>query len=495
MGLGQRRLSHSPRSQRSRSADVDCLKKFAERKLFEERKLTDVCDFDTQRQIPLSRDNNNFNRPQLSSRDYVEYQRNPRHRRESFDYPGQSKIDSTRWLPVINRKVCPENMRRSSQENIDDFKYAKQPAGRSLSSESGYTRPDNYFRERKNSQFELYGRGTVEKTRWLLSEISTSKYIPSPLARKYSEGSSSKPISNRWMTFTRYPSPSPIVRRNTERRPFNNDSKRAENNWFDRENTKARPANEYKAVQIMKQPSIDSVRLNQRIRELYDIKTENEWPKRLKPSLGDNAWISKSSSEEDKYPQGSERRNSQELEFNDRKKKFAQPHDVKHKKSIDSTFEIDWDERLRKFHEKLRFSEDLTIDKKVQARNRTYSDDYEDYSRRQSSVEHFDKGVKRNSDASSRSRVSYAEIDFSDMSKRGSRTSDASYASISTYSPKRGSLEGKKNIHTELISQRTFNQLEERRPSTPVPPKKMSTSRNTEEPLNQRVPSRVRWKP
>lgn len=85
--------------------------------------------------------------------------------------------------------------------------------------------------------------------RWLLSEISTSKYIPSPLARKYSEGSSSKPISNRWMTFTRYPSPSPIVRRNTERRPFNNDSKRAENNWFDRENTKARPANEYKAVQ------------------------------------------------------------------------------------------------------------------------------------------------------------------------------------------------------------------------------------------------------
>lgn len=132
----------------------------------------------------------------------------------------------------------------------------------------------------------------------------------------------------------------------------------------------------------MKQPSIDSVRLNQRIRELYDIKTENEWPKRLKSSLGENnLWISKSSSEEEKYQS---QNNSQELEFNDRTKKLVQ-----HKKSTDSSFEIDWDERLRKFHEKLRFSEDLTIDKKVQARNRTYSDDYDDYSRRQSNTEHF----------------------------------------------------------------------------------------------------------
>lgn len=85
-----------------------------------------------------------------------------------------------------------------------------------------------------------------------MSEISTSKYIPLPLARKYSEGSSSKPISNRWMTFTRYPSPSPIVRRNPERRSFNSDTKRMENNWSDRENPKKRSITEYKAVQSNK---------------------------------------------------------------------------------------------------------------------------------------------------------------------------------------------------------------------------------------------------
>lgn len=158
LGPGQRRLSRSPRSQRSRSADVDCLKKFAERKLYEERKLPDVCDYNkfdsTSRLMPLSSDDNDviINRPKSSTRVYVEF-----HQKNDFE-PEQSKIqDSNRWLPVINRKVCPEN--------IDDHKYAKQPASRSLSSESGYTRQDNYFRERKNSQFELYGRETFEKTR------------------------------------------------------------------------------------------------------------------------------------------------------------------------------------------------------------------------------------------------------------------------------------------------------------------------------------------
>lgn len=52
---GQRRPSRSPRSQRSRSADVDSLKKYTERRV-EERRHTDVPDankLDPSRWIPL----------------------------------------------------------------------------------------------------------------------------------------------------------------------------------------------------------------------------------------------------------------------------------------------------------------------------------------------------------------------------------------------------------------------------------------------------------
>ena len=81
------------------------------------------------------------------------------------------------------------------------------------------------------------------------------------------------------------------------------------------------------------------------------------------------------------------------MEFNDRSSKFNQSEEkpeVRSKKSTDSSFDNDWDERLRKFHERLRFSEDLSMDQKIRARDRrTYSDDYEDMSRRQSHEEHF----------------------------------------------------------------------------------------------------------
>lgn len=58
-------------------------------------------------------------------------------------------------------------------------------------------------------------------------------------------------------------------------------------------------------------------KLSQRMRDLYDFKTENEWPKRAGTSQRDNAWISKSSSEEERNYRPV-RRNSQDLEFNDR---------------------------------------------------------------------------------------------------------------------------------------------------------------------------------
>ena len=53
------------------------------------------------------------------------------------------------------------------------------------------------------------------------------------------------------------------------------------------------------------------------MRDLYDFKTENEWPKRATNVRRGNTWISKSSSEEERTCQPV-RRNSQDLEFNDR---------------------------------------------------------------------------------------------------------------------------------------------------------------------------------
>lgn len=54
---GLRRPSRSPRSQRSRSADVDCLKKYTERRV-EERRYTEISDaskLDTSKWTPLPR--------------------------------------------------------------------------------------------------------------------------------------------------------------------------------------------------------------------------------------------------------------------------------------------------------------------------------------------------------------------------------------------------------------------------------------------------------
>lgn len=59
-------------------------------------------------------------------------------------------------------------------------------------------------------------------------------------------------------------------------------------------------------------------KLSQRMRDLYDFKTENEWPKRAGSSPHENSWISKSSSEEERNNYPPVRRNSQDLEFNDR---------------------------------------------------------------------------------------------------------------------------------------------------------------------------------
>ncbi|XP_076235333.1 uncharacterized protein LOC143179831 [Calliopsis andreniformis] len=223
------------------------------------------------------------------------------------------------------------------------------------------------------------------------------------------------------------------------------------------------------------------------MRDLYDFKTENEWPKRATNVRRQNAWISKSSSEEDKGNQ-SVRRNSQDLEFNDRLNVITlkdtkvqsvhqepKPPEKKSEQKSSEIFNSEYEERLRKFNERLRYSEDLGLTRPKVKERRTYSDDHEEKSRRDSTRSTRSDSQparppieqKRPSDASSRSRGSYAEVS---PLKRDPRPSDASYASVSSHPTKRASVDCKSTRQmVELPPRRAFSQTEER-PVTPVPP-------------------------
>lgn len=160
------------------------------------------------------------------------------------------------------------------------------------------------------------------------------------------------------------------------------------------------------------------------------------------------------------------------------------------------------DEHLRKFNDRLRYSEDSA--RRVRGRERrTYSDDYDEKVRRESRSSRqpelvtfkrdrpeapairrlVDKENKRNSDPSIKprgSQVSYVEIDFT---KRDSRTSDASYASVNM--SKRGSVEckGTRKI-PDVPPRRAFSQSDER-PSTPVPPIEFNDERYVPKKLSE----------
>ncbi|KZC11192.1 hypothetical protein WN55_02606 [Dufourea novaeangliae] len=240
--------------------------------------------------------------------------------------------------------------------------------------------------------------------------------------------------------------------------------------------------------------------LTQRMRDLYDFKTENEWPKRAVNTRRENMWISKSSSEEDKSSQPV-RRNSQDLEFNDRvnviklrdtkvQSDFQKPKvNTPEKEDRQKRTEIpnsDYEERLRKFNERLRHNEDLGSAKPKLKERRTHSDDHDEKVRRastrstrstrtqgsQDDRHPFER--KRHSDAGSRPRNSHAEV--SPM-KRDSRTSDAGHASHIGTHMKRASVDCKSTRQmVEVPPRRAFSQTEER-PTTPVPPVKWNNDR------------------
>lgn len=145
---------------------------------------------------------------------------------------------------------------------------------------------------------------------------------------------------------------------------------------------------------------------------------------------------------------------------------------------IGEIFNSEYEERLRKFNERLRFSEDLGLSRPKIKERRTYSDDYDEKNRRGStkstnseSATRVQSEKKRPSDASNKSRGSYAEVS---PAKRDSRTSDASYASIGSHPvkvvnhpAKRASVDCKSSRQmVELPPRRAFSQTDDK-PGSP----------------------------
>ncbi|OAD53305.1 hypothetical protein WN48_10469 [Eufriesea mexicana] len=599
MGTGQRRPSRSPRSQRSRSADVDCLKKYTERRV-EERRHTEIPDtskLDPSRWIPLPK---NITRIQPALKKSPQSARDEEKRRSVSGEPEEIITDSGKANAGTPKKLSPtkeEETTKGPDEGKSDTSSpatSRQTGGRSHSADVSHIKKEKLVEERRHT--ECSDPRTIA-TRWL-PQINTSRfrYDASPFARISNSCEITKNAATRWMTFVKNPSPCPIPRMNPERKPsaaeasHATDGSQLKNNknespiWEplrkfspmasktsietnDKQDT-VNPNRDLPSSRHSPDANEQSRRLTQRMRDLYDFKTENEWPKRATNARRGNAWMSKSSSEEDRTNKPV-RRNSQDLEFNDRvnviklkdtkvqsdhQEPKRTPKKDEHPGGID-VFNSEYEERLRKFNERLRFSEDLGLAKPKIKERRTYSDDYDEKSRRastrstrtegsaqltraegsvrstrredsirstrtedsvrstrtedssrstrtedssrstrtegsvrstrtegssvrltrsahseESQENRFQAEKKRPSDASSKSRGSYAEVTPISPVKRDSRTSDASYASIANYSAKRASVDCKSTRQmVELPPRRAFSQTEER-PSTPVPP-------------------------
>ncbi|XP_018397140.1 PREDICTED: uncharacterized protein LOC108775309 [Cyphomyrmex costatus] len=533
-----RRPSRSPRSQRSRSADVDCLKKYTERRV-EERRHTEISDttkLDTSKWMPLPK---NVPRGQQSgaikrlSRD---------ERQESID---ESAEDAEKW-PTKPPSSIDNRSSRLVPEVVGRPHYTVRSHSTDVTS---LKRPEKSITEQRRHT-DCSDPQTIA-TRWL-PHINGAKFYreTSPLARIGCE--ITKSAATRWMTFTK--SPSPVPRINPERKDSGTEyDRKNEGSRKDADVSKWQPPRKFSPAKnekgrLQRQDELDigrdrslsfvninervkdrslsyvdtnerANRLSERMRDLYDFKTENEWPKRAGTSR-ESTWISKSSSEEERSNYVPVRRNSQDLEFNDRidifKSKAAQHEEDrrKPKRSIHNASEVfadEQDERLRRFNDKLRYSEDFTAERLRGRERRTYSDDYdekvvrrESHSSRQPELVTFkrdrpeapairrlvDKENKRNSDVSMRprdSQVSYVEIDFA---KRDSRTSDASYVSVNL--GKRGSVECTRKI-PEVPPRRAFSQSDER-PSTPVPPIEFNDERYVPKKLSEPKRDSTRYK-
>lgn len=136
------------------------------------------------------------------------------------------------------------------------------------------------------------------------------------------------------------------------------------------------------------------------------------------------------------------------------------------------------DERLRRFNEKLRYSQDRCQERVRRVRERrTYSDDYEEKARRESFMvrpptpKHIDRENKRNAYArlSRDSRVNYTEVEFSKRDQQRPSNVGGS-ASLAKHCSMECSRSMRQVVREVVPRRRAFSQSDDHRPSSPVPP-------------------------
>lgn len=163
MGVGQRRPSRSPRSQRSRSADVDCLKKYTERRV-EERRHTEIGDtskLDPSRWIPLPK---NAIRAQAvgkksppTTTTAATMTKDDEKRRQGTDVGTETSNEIAKAGPAARAspsRVDEETSSKSQEEKSESLSppLGRQSAGRSLSTDVSHIKIEKRTEERRHTE-------------------------------------------------------------------------------------------------------------------------------------------------------------------------------------------------------------------------------------------------------------------------------------------------------------------------------------------------------
>lgn len=371
--------------------------------------------------------------------------------------------DVVRWIPVSKPVSKAKRYPFVTQDSIeeesvfeDEDAIRKKDRCQIICEDQERSR-SQVARSRKNSEM-FYARArdsivTMEHSKYPTTRCHSAGATCSRIKDKYPRSSlSPKPIRERRHTDTTLDSP------RWARSP---DSSRDDIFRFNE------PSQKRNSASVGSTPTggcrHSSSGITQRIRDLYDFKVETEWPRKVRHPPRSNVWISKSRSEEEEEY----RSLPGTLEIDDKsfagKSKNPEPPNL----LLD---EEEREERLRRFHEKLRFSEDLgqPFDRREK---RIRSDEYGSNHRAP-----LDEKAKSSAGREYLSRLSWVSYDEIDQIKRTSRVSDASYVSIDVF--ERG---------VEVPPRRAFSQGDETTSSSKTPPTPPTT------PLTKEFTERVNF--
>ncbi|XP_046753217.1 uncharacterized protein LOC124416328 [Diprion similis] len=413
LAISEQKEPRSPRAQRSYSAEIDFLQKTQAVRRTEDRRYTDFGE--AGRWMPSSKQVSKTKRLPFPTQDSIEEEEDAIQADKATWESDQSELrdqeERSHGKQISPRTKMSEAFSAGEHDTMVPMKNTKSHATRSHSAGATCSRsrdhssfgspPSRPCRERR------YTDTTLDPPGW---DSPTIGFVCDDVfqANQHSEDAKSASLGS---------TPTGTVRRGiTEQRDY-----------------KRSPSSE---------PARCTTGVNQRIRDLYDFKVETEWPRKARHPPRKNFWISKSRSDEKEHHESSasKERNA----------------DVLQKRAFEDLDEDEREERLRIFHEKLRFSEDLgqPID---QRERRLHSAD--DFGNERACRQIW--SAKRTSRGSRESWISYTEIS---QARQESRVSDASYVSIEVF-----------ERSVEASTRKAFSQGDEPTPSSSTPPTPPST--------------------